>query len=512
VKNRQHHVPPEAKSLSGVAVSGLSWTVVGMVGQLLIQVAVTAVLARQISPAEFGIVGMALVVTGLSQIFSQLGLAPAIVQKSDLAPEEINAARTVSLLLGLFFTLVVLLAAPLIQEITGIPRLTPALRALSAVFAIEALGAVAEATLQRKLEFRALAKVTFSSYVFGYAPIAIALALSGGGIWALVAGTLGASFVRTGLLLKAANYEMGLTRHVKHGLSLARFGLHISLGNVVGYVAGQGDNFVVGTMLGAVNLGIYGRAYKLMAMPATMFGQAIDKVVFPAIASVQNDSSKLLVAFRRGIVATAAVALPGSAIVAVTAPELVRVLLGPSWTGVVPVLRILAVGTFFRVGLKVGDILARGAGRADRILLCKGIYAASVLIFAITGSFFGLNGVASSVGLALGVAYIAFSALGKAVSGLSWEDFARAHIPGLVLAVTSLAITIPIVSVMRSVGVPAVIRLALSVVAGLLAILFVLKFGYGIVGDDVRWWINRVPALGKAMRMRVNDNFGRAQS
>jgi O-antigen/teichoic acid export membrane protein len=488
--------------LTGQTLSGLSWTFVGMGGQLALQILTIAILARLVTPEEYGVMGMALVITGLSQIFSTLGLAPAVVQKPDLIAPEISAARVVSVMLGAICGAIVFILAPSLEAVTGIPRLADVLRVLSCVFVIEGLSAVAEALIQRRLEFRTLAKINFAAYALGYCPLSILVAYFGSGIWGLVAGTVGSSAVRMSLLLRAEKSPFTLRWQMSHILPLANFGTRISIGNMAGYAAGQGDNFIVGSLLGATQLGFYGRAYKLMALPASIFGQAVDKVVFPAIASIQLDRDRIKVAFRRGIVATCCVVLPASVVIWIVAPEMVQILLGSRWTGVVPALRILAVGMFFRVGIKLGDIVARGTGNADAILKCKAAYGLAVLVLALIGARYGIEGVAVGVTVSLGFAYALFSLVGQRVTGLRWLEFAIAHGAGLLLAGGVAIGSGSFAYALRSAHVTVFVRLLLTACSAVIIVLGLLSLMRGKLGADVGWWIRKTDFVGKVMNLK----------
>src|SRR6202043_2439363 len=116
---------------------------------------------------------------------------------------------------------------------------------------------------------------------------------------------------------------------------LLYFGGGFTAGRLSNYLAGQGESLVIGRCLGAVALGVYGRAYQLMAGPAVLFGNILDRVLFPAMVHVQDQPERLAYAYRRGIALIALVILPTSAVLVVLAREVTLVLLGPEWEGVI---------------------------------------------------------------------------------------------------------------------------------------------------------------------------------
>src|SRR5207302_292544 len=142
---------------------------------------------------------------------------------------------------------------------------------------------------------------------------------------------------------------------------LVRFGGGMMLAKLANYAAGQGDSAVVVRSLGAEALGLYGRAIQLMVMPAMYIGDVLDRVLFPGMARFQDDPKQLGLAYGRAVALIALVSLPVSAGLLVLAPEIVRVLLGPKWTGITAPLQIFAAAMLFRTSYKISDATVRAA-------------------------------------------------------------------------------------------------------------------------------------------------------
>jgi O-antigen/teichoic acid export membrane protein len=158
-----------------------------------------------------------------------------------------------------------------------------------------------------------------------------------------------------------------------------------------------------------------------------LLGQALDVVLFPAMSRVQEDSARLALAYRRGITAVALVMLPGSAILFVIAPELVRLLLGPQWGAVVVPFQILVIGLLLRTSYKLSDSLARATGAVYRRAWRQAVYAALVAGGAWLGHRSGIAGVAAGVLGAVAVNFLLMAHLSLRMAGMSWGVFARAH-------------------------------------------------------------------------------------
>jgi hypothetical protein len=186
-------------------------------------------------------------------------------------------------------------------------------------------------------------------------------------------------------------------------------------------VALRADQLVVGRWLGAEALGIYGRAYCFVGMPANLFGTVVDRVIFPAMAVVQ-DRQKLAEAYSRAVGLVALTTIPLSAVLFALAPEIVRILLGPHWDSVVTPFRILVTVLIFRTSYKMSDSLARATGAVYRRAWRQWLYAGAVFLGAWLGQFWGTAGVAGVAALC----NLPDASLKPAcVSWLPWLSFTR---------------------------------------------------------------------------------------
>ena len=422
------------KGLTHRALGGMLWTFSGTGLQAAVQVLVTMALGRLLTPAEFGVMGAAVVVIALSQIVSQVGVGPALVQRKDLEETHIRTAFTISGGLGFVLGATLWVAAPALAAFYRIPEVEPVFRGMALLFPIDGLNTVGESLLSRQLRFRLFAAIDLACYVVGYACIGVVLAWRGFGVWALVAANLSQVTLRTIAMYLATRHSVrpGLDRRATK--DLLSFGFGHSLAQVALVLSQQGDNMVVGRWLGSAALGIYGRAYSLMVMPATVFGKIVNRVLFPVMAHVQDERARLAGAYERALAIVALVSLPVSAALWVVAPEFIPALLGPQWTAAVLPFRLFTCGLFFRMSSKITDVCVKAAGAVYSRALIQGIYAALVVVAAFVGQHWGIGGVAVAVSVAMGVNWLMMAGLGRKVTGLSWTRFAGAQAPGLALA------------------------------------------------------------------------------
>ena len=430
---------PTKKALLRSTFSGLgnqyAGTLITGVGQLV----VTAVLARLLSPKDYGLAGLATVYVGLATVLSQFGVAAALIQRAELTPRYVRAGFTASILLGLFTTTLVWLTAPLAAAALGNAQLVPIIRGLSLGFLLANPGFVAEALSQRNLAWRRLMWVEVSAFLVGYALPALILASRGYGVWALVVSALTQSLVRTVTLLALQPHPKWprIGREIKE---LLLYGSQFTVARIFNYTAGQGDNLVVGRVLGVVPLGYYSRAFKLMMILVTYFATVVTRVLFPIMSRLQGDRERLRSTYLTGAAVLGLVSAPVGALMVVLAPELISVILGPKWGPAVLPFQILTVGIMMRNVYLMAYCLDGAVGAMRTRTLRDGIYALAVVLGSLVGTRFGLVGVATGVVLAISVNYLVGAAMSLRMLGATWRDYARSQLPAIGLGLLTAAV------------------------------------------------------------------------
>ncbi|HEY4673724.1 MAG TPA: lipopolysaccharide biosynthesis protein, partial [Nitrososphaerales archaeon] len=300
----------DSQSITDRTLRGFFWTSTGTGIQVLLQVAVLAVLARLLTPSDFGLVAAASVVVSFSEIFSWFGMAPVVVQRPTLEARHVRTGFTLSLLFGVLLAGLIWLLAPAIASSLRMNELTPVLRVMVLVFPFHGASTISGCLLLRELRFRCLVKISVVSYALGYGVVGVSLAFMNFGVWALVGGSLARSVLGCIILLLVQPHQKKPQIDRDALKELMYFGGGFTIYRIFNYFALEGDNLVVGRWLGTGALGLYGRAYQLMAMPAGLYGQVVDSVLFPVIAKMQNETERLATAYRRGVALTALLVLP----------------------------------------------------------------------------------------------------------------------------------------------------------------------------------------------------------
>lgn len=483
----------EKNALGRKTFTGFIWTSVGTWGQGIVQVITMVILARLLMPSDFGLASAAMVIVVFGMLFAQLGVAPALVQRYELEEVHIRTGYTISLVLGASLGIATYLAADLIAGLFQIDGLAPLVRLTALAFPIQSLSVVAESLLQRNLRFRDLAITQTLAQFFGFGLVALTLALLGFGALALVIANIVQFALRATMLLLLSPHSKRPQFHLRAARELFYFGGGQTIARLGNQVASQADYIITGRWLGAEALGLYTRTYQLMALPATIIGTALDKVLFPSMARFQHDKPELARWFTQGSGAIALVTLPISAASFVLAPEIVLVLLGDQWTSMIPALQIFVFGMMFRTSYKISDSLARATGAVYRRAWRQSLYALAVILGAWVGQHWGIEGVATGVLGAVIFNFLLMSQLSLRLVDLGWAAFARVHGAPLLSGLLAGLVGFGAASLLRLLGLPAIVTLVgvgLVLLAG--AALLVWARPPLLLGKEGLWLIDTV--------------------
>ena len=323
-------------------VAGLGWsagaTLVNAVGQFVF----LAVLARLLEPANFGLLAMAGIALRFGSFFAQLGFAQALIQKTELRPADHTAALVMALALGCTFYAVTALAAPAFATYFRAPELLAVLVVLAASLPLAAVGGLPMAVLRRAGRFKRIAIIEVLSFVVGYGAVGTACASSGLGVWSLVAAALAQHAITLVLGFACARYTLAWPLQRASFHHLGRFGATYSLIGFVEFLSANVESLFLGRAFGAAALGVFNRAVALVHLPVEQAVTAVNKVLFPALASMQSDRSRLADGFEMLLLGVGLFSTALACGIAAAAPDVVALLLGPKWLEAAPLVVIVA--------------------------------------------------------------------------------------------------------------------------------------------------------------------------
>lgn len=493
----------QKNNLAHHAISGFFWSFLGIATQGLSQILILIILARLLSPEDFGLVGVALIVISFSNIFYELGIGSAIVQRANLEKRHVWVGYTLSLITSVVLSAIVWFSIPLIVSFFRMERLSLILKVMIFIFPVNSLSVVSASLLQKEFKFRTLALVEVISYIVGFGICGIVLATIKFGVWALVCANLCQSVVKAIMLLILERHFLKIFFDLKACKELLQFGIGFSIAEIANFFAGQGDNIITGKVLGAQALGIYGRAYQFMVIPATLFGSVIDKVLFPVMSKIQDKPQQLTQAYQYGLKIIALLTLPLSVVVFILAPEFIFTVLGQKWGAAIIPLQILCISMFFRTSYKLSESLTRASGAVYERAWRQWVYALFVFVGAWVGSRFGISGIAAGVSIAITINFLLMAHLSLKLINMSLRDFIKAHGSSLYLSFLLGVVVFVVKWVCVLLGLQHVLVLILPLFIGLgIELLLCLYWPDIFLGKEGKWLMT---ALIEKMQFGKNE-------
>lgn len=345
----------------------ISWTAIAQVIRQVTQLIVGMILARLLTPEQFGLIGLTVIFTGFAALFADLGLGAGLVQRQDVTERDLDFVFWSNLLFGVIVTIIVILSAPLVAGFYHEPRLLKITHLLALSPLLSTFGLVPGSLMQKASRFKELALIDVVAVTVSGA-IGCMCAFRGWGVMSLIVQTLSSQGLSSILRLAVARWHPRFHLNWHEGRRLIPFGSGLLGSNLVNYWLRNGDNLLVGKFCGAVQLGFYARAYSLMMLPLNQVHAILSPVVFPALSTLQNSKSEFRRTFLFANQAIAVIAFPLMLGMSVAADDLVRVLWGNRWLAAYPIIRVLALNAVAgSVGTTTGWIYM-STGRTDRMM------------------------------------------------------------------------------------------------------------------------------------------------
>lgn len=375
--------------------SAVRWTTIAMLGKAILMLLQLVVLARLLAPGDFGLMALVAAVIAFAQIFSDMGMSNAIIHHQKISREALSSLYWLNVLASALLMLLLILLSPQIAAWYHEPRIQTILMLLSITFLFAGLGQQLRVTAEKELRFQQLASIDLNSSFLGFVA-AVAVALAGGGVYALVASALIGTAVNTALcwLILANGWRPMLRLRLGEIRDFLGFGAYIMGFSLINTINMQADILIGGRVLGAANLGAYSLPKDLSLRLAMIINPIVTRVGLPVMAKAQDDKALLKSIYLKTMRMTASVNFPLYMVIAIFAPEIVAIMFGSQWQESVPLLRILALWGLFRsIGNPAGSLVF-AVGKARLIFLWSiGQMLIQVPAYWL-GSKYGLEGLA----------------------------------------------------------------------------------------------------------------------
>lgn len=381
------------RDLAGKSIRGGLVTICSQVIKLFLKLTTTAILARLLTPEDFGIVAMVTVITGFAELFKDAGLSTATVQRQNITQGQVSALFWINVGVSCLIAMLTASLAPAIAWIYQEPRLLAVTLVLSVTVIFGGLSVQHQALLRRNLRFKDLAIIEVSSMFLGLA-VAVAMAYLGFHYWALIGMTATTAASTAVLSIALSGWRPGLPRRRTGVRPMLRFGGGLVGFNVLNYVNRNADNLVAGVFLGSTALGLYSRAYTLMLMPFYHINAPLTGIVVPTLSRLQTEPRKYAAVYLEMLALLACFSTPIVALLFVAAEDVIAVFLGTEWKEAVPLFRYLAPAALCGTLSVAPYWLCVTLGRSNVALIWGLVSAPTMLVTFIVGAQFGIEGLA----------------------------------------------------------------------------------------------------------------------
>jgi PST family polysaccharide transporter len=383
------------QNLKRSSVRGVLFMLCGNGTDFFLRLVATFLLARLLSPHDFGLVAMVLSVTGTVEQFSELGLSSATIQCRQLNHQQVTNLFWINVGAGCLFSLAICVLAPGIAKFYGDLALVPMTLAISTTFIWGGLTVQHQALLSRQMKQGQVATVRLSANFLSLT-VAIILVISHFGVWALVWREVARTFFVAAGMWLFCRWIPGLPRRNADIRGLLSYGSHLTLSQLVMACVSQLDRLLIGKFFGAIPLGLYRQAQQLILAPIQQLRTPIYSVAGPSLSILQADPDRYRRYYQRIVLVISLATMPIGLFIAIYAAEITHVVLGPKWIEATVFLQIFGVVAFLQPCLDTTGVVMLTGGLSKRLLTLSLIYNAAFAALMFAGIRWGAEGVALS--------------------------------------------------------------------------------------------------------------------
>lgn len=476
--------------LTRIATTGIAWTTAQTWVVRLTGMATVVILARLLSPEDFGVVAIAMALPPILQLIADMGLSTYILQAKRPTARTYSTFFWYSAVTGLGLSALLVIAAPVIGAVLDTPEVIPISAALAPVALLVILSSVPVTMLRREMRFRAIAMQSVVAGLLSQV-VAVVLALSGAGAWALVWQTLTFQFIILVLAWFSSRFRPAFVFSTSEFVLMTRFGVKVVGTQVLGAAAIWIVNAIIVGVLGTAALGYLNIAQRLITLAQELTTNALGAVTTVLFARIRDELDRLRAAFLRSLAVSYAVVIPPMLFVAVAAPQIIPLVFGDQWGASIVPAQLLAIAAVFASLAGVDYSLFIALGKPGRWF----IYFATIdIIVVVTTLLVAEHGlIAYTIGYAAAAVLattIRWIMLGVELHTQWWrvaEPFARTLLPALCAAAAGGVVA------MLVAGWPAVLALLAIGIAMLVVYIPLIRWLSGAA------WAELSRMLGNAM-------------
>lgn len=430
--------------LTSKVLSGGAW--VSSLNSLsrILEIIKLIVLARLLSPSDFGLMGIALLALAALEQLSQLGVDQALIQEEkNNIDQYLSTAWSLKIVRAVLIITILYVGSSIISDFLGEPQAGPILQVIGVTYLFRAFMNPATVYFEKDLQFHKYFSLRFSSVVADVI-VAIAFGVIFQNVWALVAGIFARHLTQLFVSYRIDPFRPSFELDIEKARELLGFGKWIWATGITTFISTQGDDSFIAWFLGADALGFYQMAFRLSNAPATEISKVISKVAFPAYSALQNQEKRLKRTYLNTLEITFYITVPMAVGILVVAPEFTVVVLGEEWVPIVPALQVMAVAGFVRGITATGGAIFRGTGVPEWDFRMNLLRAVTILltIWPLT-KYAGITGAAISISLGIGITIPVWLVVSRRIISARYRQYInRAVIPCVSSALMAIVVQI----------------------------------------------------------------------
>jgi O-antigen/teichoic acid export membrane protein len=465
------------KSLSARTIHGVSWNLIATASSTVMQIGYTAIMARLLSPSDFGLMAMAMVIVKFGDHFSKMGMAQTLVQKPDLSNDDIRSVFTSSVAMGIIFTAMMYFSAPLFMHVFDNENVVPVIKVLSINFLLKGLSITSTGLLGKELEFKKIAIINIITFTVCNMGIGVYLAYRDYGVYSLVYAGIVQQFLMLVISFGYTRHDIKPLFNWKVYKPLLSFGSRISVISILEYIGANLDTFLIAKFYGALNVGLYNKARMLVYLPAYKLTTSVSGVMFPAFSKLQNNKKKLGKAYLSSTTLMSALLFPICFGVFSASNEIVLVVLGAQWVEAIPILQMLAFAVPFLMITQFGGMLCEATAKLKSKLILQTSYVAflSIAFYLFRNSGFLIFPVIIFIGIF--IRNFGYIVAVSRITNLSVKEIVLSYWPGVSVG-TIVGATIYLVTYLASfINIPDLATLIIQIMTGgIVLCIFILMY------------------------------------
>lgn len=377
------------QGLKDKTVRGVGWSAIDNVSQYAVSFIVSIVLARLLSPDDYGLLGIIAIFTAICTAIINGGFTNALIRKKDVSNDDYNTVFIVNFGVSLFLYVIIFFCSPLIAHFFNRVELVQLTRISSLGIIIGALAIVQQTRLTKRIDFKTQTKITLIAYITS-GVVGIVMALLGCGVWSLVAQQLSSQGLRTILLWIFNKWAPQLKFSVKSFKELFGFGWKIMVSGLLDTIWKELYQVVVGKFYSPATLGQYTRAKQFSTLFSSNLTSVIQRVTFPVLSEIQENKQRMISAYRRIIKTTMFITAISMLFLGAISEPLLYCLIGPKWHEAAMYLPLICItGSLYPLHA-INLNMLQVQGRSDLFLVLEIIKKIIALGPLFVGAFVGI--------------------------------------------------------------------------------------------------------------------------